>query len=144
MYYILTERNAEVAQMTLEEYANSVYIENNWLTRFLLNENGKLSPDHLEIAKEILRRKCLIGLAEEPLESIERFTKYFHWYDEETHNSLCQENIIEEVKRSYQDHTPPEEGGEVWNLLMTHNQYDIDLYQYARELFDEQRGIYSQ
>lgn len=63
---------------TVEMYARSSLVENNWLTRFLSNKlAGKLTPEHEAIAKEVLRTKCIIGLLSEKTESIRRLELFF-------------------------------------------------------------------
>lgn len=64
--------------MTLEEYATSKRVESNWITRFLVNKRrGELTPKDLDVAKEILRRKFLVGLISKLEDTVLRFESYF-------------------------------------------------------------------
>ena len=65
--------------MTLEEYATSEKAESNWMVRMLNNEPAAVDERHLNIAKEILKDKVLIGLTEKMEDSVARFYSYFGW-----------------------------------------------------------------
>lgn len=47
-----------------------------------------LTPNGLDVAKEILRRKCIVGLLEEKGESMKRFEKFFGWRVDVSRDSL--------------------------------------------------------
>ncbi len=67
--------------MTLEEYIDSEFVESNWLIRFLVNrrQDGVLGYEQVAVAKELLRRKFLIGLYNNLEESIARIEVFFAW-----------------------------------------------------------------
>mmetsp|Transcript_141 Transcript_141/g.198 ORF Transcript_141/g.198 Transcript_141/m.198 type:complete len:514 (+) Transcript_141:81-1622(+) len=80
------ERNyrKEFANMTLLDYATSeqkgVRID-NWMTRYLSrNIAGVLDETHLQLAMDILREKCLVGLVDEMEESFRRISLFFGIY----------------------------------------------------------------
>jgi hypothetical protein len=121
--------------MTIEEYAKSKFSEDNWMVRFLTNTlSGPLSKDHLELAKMILEHRCLVGFLDRFEESLDRFEKYFRWdklgsYDPKS----CQKDSTD-----IQEYPTYEEGSEVWMLLKAKNEYDLDLYNYALDLYSRQ------
>ena len=56
----------QLKYISIEMWARSNRVEFNWMTRFLSNElDGDLTQLHLEIAKKILKEKCLVGLLED-------------------------------------------------------------------------------
>ena len=58
----------------------SSYAEDNWMVRFLTNEmSGAVYDRHLELAKQVLESKCVVGLLEEFSPSFKRFGQYFDW-----------------------------------------------------------------
>jgi len=66
--------NPSLANMTLLEYVNSPLVEANFVLRSLVNKfTGPLSPADLDLAKEILRRKCIVGIVEEFNDSVQIF-----------------------------------------------------------------------
>ena len=71
----------KVKTMSIEEYVKSEYVETNWLTRFLVNrrQDGIIGYEQVALAKEVLRRKFLIGLYDHFEESIYRFEAFFGW-----------------------------------------------------------------
>jgi len=127
---------------TVEDYAISEFAENNWMTRFLTNEmTGILTRKHLEVAKEILRRKVLVGLTVDMENSFERFSKYFGWGDKEgpitaDQRSCLKGYLAEGSNRN--DHAIAEEGTMGWRILRGNNLFDLELYDYALQLYEEQ------
>mmetsp|Transcript_33314 Transcript_33314/g.70084 ORF Transcript_33314/g.70084 Transcript_33314/m.70084 type:complete len:574 (-) Transcript_33314:448-2169(-) len=121
-----------------------------------------LTHDDLDMAKEILRRKCVIGLLEEKGESMKRFEKIFGWNadvsrdslfifeDEQTAHAVqaarwknvkdeeCRDRLLHWNWANKNKHPMLEEGSVAYNLLESKNRYDIELYMYAVQLFEEQ------
>ncbi len=154
-------------QMTLQEYIESPYMDQNrnWLTRFLVSNRDSnvnvhvsdnlndrpvdLDREHLNLAKEILRTKCLVGLYELLDESVELFTAYFGGWDRARDttkdmelNEECVSNHIndsfkktEEIheKLIYQKYNI-KYGSDIYNDIVRQNEYDMDLYWYAFDL----------
>jgi len=138
MYHKRSSRYDEVAQMSIFEYANSKFINDNWLTRTLVKEKGALTKEHLLLAKDILKRKCLIGLVEPDRsldESMKRFAIYFKFQKIEEN---CEQQIIDKTKHDNQYQHIIVKGSEEWNLLLQHNEFDLKVYHYALKLFEEQ------
>ena len=80
--------------MTMDAYLNHGLKENNWMTRFLSDkETGEVYEYDLDVAKKVLKEKCLIGFLYNLEESMKRFEKYFHWND--TKNEKCFNDLIE-------------------------------------------------
>lgn len=127
-------------QLTLLQYARSGKAENNWMVRFLTDTpTGPLDTHHILLAREILRRKFLIGLLSNMDDSMTRFGWYFGW------NELEHSNVQECVRHAWtnkQTHPQIEEGSEMWNALLDVNYYDMELYMYARELYQQQRLLF--
>jgi hypothetical protein len=130
--------------MTIEEYATSDYSEDNWMTRFLCNEmSGLLTERHLDLAKQVLESKCLVGLMEKFMPSFKRFNKYFKWSDTDFDGPVPMKNRGPCVTRVMKNpdnahsHQTYDEGGQVWNLLMQRNRYDMSLYNHAVHLFHD-------
>jgi hypothetical protein len=138
--------------MTLEEYAKSSFIEENWMVRFLSNEmDGELENQHLELAQHVLGRKCLVGMTERFEESIGRFAKYYGWSNKVSKEELtkCKEdsevaklvnddvfttvNLGEEISKD--DY---KEGTDLRKILAEKNNLDIELYNYAKGLYHRQ------
>jgi len=124
--------------MTLEQYARGKLVENNFITRRLVNKRrGPLTQNDVVIAKDIMRRKCLIGITTKMDESLDRFTRYFGW--EGNNLAECKRKII--PNRNSQMHLAVREGTTAWALLEEVNYFDIQLYAHAITLFEEQESI---
>jgi hypothetical protein len=142
-YRMAQDKKGIFSGMTLEDYANSPFVENNWMTRFLNNGfGGELSLAHVTIATEILRRKCLVGLLKHKTESFRRFEDYFHLTIRDEKVDECHTKMLDWNWPNKNKHTPVREGSEAWRLLMKHNAFDVKLYQYAEEIFEEQESLF--
>ena len=169
-HYLRRNNNSN---MSYAEFANSEHIVDNWMTRTLVNKgssgssstatNDFLSIDDLDIAKEILRRKAIIGLHSHLLQAIRHFARYFGWDSNESKNDnsggamttpnddriqTCLEKAVSDgmdkdimqKNRSEDDIdlVEEEEGSHTWHTIMKKNQFDYKLYVYAQDLYTYQ------
>ncbi len=129
-----------IDQLTLAEYAMQRLV-NNEMVRTLVHRNATadLSNDDLTMAMEILRRKCVIGLVDLMEESLARMEMYFGWETRAQDSSVqaCQRQFL---VPSTERLRAPSPGSDAYNVLMSQNRLDIQLYEYARFLFDVQGG----
>ena len=93
------------------------------------------------LAKEVLKRKFLVGLLDNKRGSFARFDHYFKWKESPKYASEfgCRKQLMDE---KYVPKHPVRKGSETWNLLMEQNRFDIHLYDYAKELFVQQSFIF--
>ena len=125
---------------SIEDYAISEFAEDNWMTRFLTGKmTGLLIRDDLEVAREILRRKVIIGLILDVRSAVERFLHYFGW----NFNSLSPEqqqclNAYLSSGSNKNAHDIVEEGTMGWRILKANNLLDLELYDYVLQLYEEQ------
>jgi len=133
-------RNDQFAHITIEQFYKNGFAENNWMTRFLTNELTKdeLTENDLNIAKEVLRQKCLVGLLEEKGETFERIQKYFGWRPKNEEDQDCLEKKVEWAWPMKHKHPDIEEGSRAWRLILAANKFDLRLFEYAEELFVDQ------
>ena len=110
--------------------------ENNWLTRQLSNQQLgiHLTSEHLEIAKDMLKHKFLIGKVDKTHESFERFKMYFGW---KTDSYLCDDQILKGASSKIKNHMNDLNEDEI-NLIYVSNSLDMQLYDYAEYLFQQQ------
>lgn len=145
MYYYRRAEDTLDSSITLEEYAQGNGIENNWMTRYLVNAmEGELTKEHLNNAKEVLERKFLIGFLDDGEETMHRLMKYFGWeYDEDETKQMNQEDCIKDLLRdgtnvNVEGYEMPKKGTQAYALLTWQTQFDMKLYDHAKELFDAQ------
>ena len=130
------------------------YLEDNILTRTLAgknyNDNYVLGANDLAKAKEILSRKFVIGIFEsqESLEdSLERFETFFGWNlgsdsINNMHSSCRYEVVSGAMSRHYNVNAGlPANGSPAYMALEEKNMIDIELYNFARFLFDYQGRV---
>lgn len=132
--------NPAIKQQTLAEFIQT-YGE-NWMVRSLTGcMSGPLETIHLNTAKEILRRKFLIGILDEKTESLRRFEEYFGWKFPSPVAQTCKNSMFYFEWHSGNPH-PKLEDEVVETKIRTLNKWDIDLYEYGKQLFDEQKQIF--
>lgn len=132
-----------LAYVSIEMYARSQRAEHNWAVRFLSNELVRnVNERHLQMAKEVLKQKCLVGLLEEKAESFFRFSQYFSWQPKTQHQTDCRDRLLNWGWSNKHAHPEVEEGSAVWELLYKKNSLDMELYDYAKELFREQAAMF--
>jgi len=124
--------------ISLKDYL-SKHNDNNWMTRFLTNNFDKpLSIESLEIAKTVLREKCIIGLDTHKKESFANFIHYFGWDNINLETQNCVSTVLHAP--GYEDDvTYPKEFSPEYDLLTRRNHMDKPLYEYAVELFGQQK-----
>jgi hypothetical protein len=126
-------------------------LQDNPLTRNLSgSKHGTLQVSDLEVAKEILKRKFIIGLYENIQESIERFELFFGWqldaeartcqYDELHGEELAHYNrYAKDIGSNNESHLGLTSGA--LEGIMSKNRMDLLLYDYSRFLFDYQGKV---
>jgi hypothetical protein len=136
--------NDQFAKITIEQFYKKGFAENNWMTRFLTNElsKGELTENDLNIAKEVIRQKCLVGLLEEKGETFERIQKYFGWQPKNEEEQDCLEKKLEWAWPMKHKHPAIEDGSRAWRLISASNQFDLRLYEYAKQLFAQQGQLF--
>eukprot|EP00580_Thalassiosira_gravida_P016026 CAMPEP_0201666090 /NCGR_PEP_ID=MMETSP0494-20130426/7031_1 /ASSEMBLY_ACC=CAM_ASM_000839 /TAXON_ID=420259 /ORGANISM="Thalassiosira gravida, Strain GMp14c1" /LENGTH=1024 /DNA_ID=CAMNT_0048145175 /DNA_START=50 /DNA_END=3124 /DNA_ORIENTATION=+ len=133
-YQWLRQFNAEVKEMTLEEFVKSDFAEDNVLTRTIAGRKD------LAIAKELLKRKFLVGLFDRMDASIERLEIFLHWNNISDDARSCQQAKVNQMMANSINHNLdlPLEGSPVWISLMEKNGLDMALFEYAKFLYDYQ------
>jgi len=181
MQYATWERlyDPKLQEITLEEFITSQQddghprIYDNWMVRSLTGKISRyftLSEQDLQVAKQVLRRKCLVGLTKKMEESLQRFQLFFHWplvgvprknaTTADTINSInnntnpsgefllsgqeCKKKFLMEGRKNENpEHPNVKEGTSLWNQIANIHRYDVELYAYVENLFDQQASIFS-
>ena len=132
--------NVNIRNMTLEDFATSV--SENWMVRSLTNVmSGPLDESHLNVAKEIIRRKFLVGILDEKTESLRRIEAYFGWNLPSRVSQKCKNNMFYFEPQSKNIHEPVNKDSREYMILKERNFFDLELYEYAKGLFEEQRSL---
>jgi hypothetical protein len=119
---------------TFEQYLSTV--PNNFIVRSLVNvQEGSITDNHLEMAKQLVRTKFLVGLVEQPTSSLERFQVYFNWKHESPKD--CAKNLLARQATDVQKDLPE------YIEARKANRFDVKLYNYVRQIFQEQAMISS-
>ena len=147
--------------MSYVEYAESEFARDNWMTRELVNkrcisgkgEDGECAPlddEDVHTAKEILRRKAIIGLYSDIVGAVQHYGRYFGWDNASKGGSFedatmfCfQNHILEGMKKDALggkdlDHNDAIEHSEAYVALMEKNRFDFELFTYAQTLYTYQ------
>jgi len=150
MFYYLQYANWEeyyhpdFSKMSLEEYGNSSFVENNFMVRSLTNKKYEdVLPHDLVRAMAIVKRKFIIGLLDKFEESFTRFEQYFGWkYTENPMNQeQCRARYMEHgANKNKKQEESIHPGMPAYEALARQNKYDIQLYEYIVNLFQEQQN----
>jgi hypothetical protein len=140
--------DAEIAAMSLEEFSTSQKMIENFEVRMLngiSDTSAEITDVELVIAKEILRRKFVVGIFEWFDISMVRFEKYFGWWEEMnvmTNQSInnCHYTIIEGSDQ-VGGNSKLLHSEKVYSTIMSRNWADFELYHYAKTLFAEQAKL---
>jgi len=132
--------NPRLAKMSVVEFAKSRYIENNWLTRFLVDKpGGKLTHADMLLAKKIIKFKCLVGLYEDIEVSMTRFQRYFRWKTDVSGAKMnqCRAGAVAhgDINVVHPEGTHVREGSKAWNAIVRTNVFDMELYEYAKKIY---------
>lgn len=134
--------NPALQNMTLHEYAESELAENNFMVRSLVDKmEGELSMPDLKLAKEILRKKCVVGLLDRWEESIDRFDAFFGFQphgDRHEQALQCRNTLRAKGGSNIHQHPIVNTTSDVYAILERENALDLILYDYIQELFQEQ------
>ena len=141
----------ETKDWTVQQYADSRLSNKNFVVRQLVNKpSGLLYEADLELAKEILREKFVIGLMNQMDESVRRFDLYFGFRKTDD-TARCVEKILHPDRSSSTDggtnsHPHPKilEGTPEWGAIARNNYFDIQLYEFALGLFEEQAVLFEE
>lgn len=143
-YYADLASDPDVAGMTLTQYVRqgAHRVQNNYLTRHLSGRyGGKLEVFHLDVAREFLRRKFVVGLARDLPATTNLFTHVYGWNNTAAIMGMDNaEQCYQTIFNALTDSSPPsvDEGSEGWKLIVSQNWFDLKLYEYAEYLFAEQ------
>ena len=135
--------HSDIRELTIEEYAESSFVENNWMIRYLCGViQDDVTLEHLSVAKEVLLKHFIIGLDEYKVDSLRRFEIAFGFeYNTEDKEQLqCRDAII----KSSSDELPNtiNEHSRAWDLFEKQNILDLKLFRYAKELYSIQGQVY--
>jgi len=127
-------------EISFEEYIKmSPSSSKNTITKSLIKKPyiETLNQQDLNLAKEILRRKCLVGLMSKFIESLTRFQRYFHLIMSPKKQS-CLMLEIKHFKNVTDKFVKFDHGSKVYQMFVVHSFYDMQLYEFALDLFETQ------
>jgi len=131
--------NPRMNAMSLADWARSdLHTPNTLMTSLLgipTNLLGWTEID-LTVAKNLLRRKAKVGLLERKTESIQRFL--FGRRTGASGSRECQERLLDYAWTTKGRHPSIGERSDAYQLLVQKNSFDMLLYEYVRQLFEEQ------
>jgi hypothetical protein len=136
--------NQELAEISIENFFLKQLGETNWHVRFLTNQLTKsyVDEEDFKLAKEILRRKAIVGLLSEKEESFNRFAKQSGWTPKRGRDLECKKRRLQwDWSLRHPHEVEVLEGNRLWNLISGQNSYDMRLYEYAQFIFEEQAQL---
>ncbi len=160
-YYLQTAThevtyNPKLAEMTIEEYAESPLLEANFIIRSLVNKMEEpLSMSDLNLAKEILRRKCVIGLMQDFGTSLQLYNNAFGFHPnlsvevdgeentdrntKQTNVDTCGTNLQSKGGTNKHKHAKLAEDSKAYEIIKKKNYWDMLLWDFIEDLYREQQ-----
>jgi hypothetical protein len=109
--------------------------------------NRVLSANDLALAKEILSRKFVIGLFKSLEDSLRRFETFFGWNlgsdSMNNRHDACRHEVVSRAMSAYYNANAnlPADGSPAHVALAKKNAMDLELYDFARFLYDYQGRV---
>ena len=139
--YYFRRMNGSLGDKTLEEFIRTA--GENWMVRTLTDSmSGRIDVAMLDVAKEILRRKFLVGLFDEKTETLRRIELFFGWKFSSPVSQSCKNQLYYFEWLSHNPHPELEPDNPLTVLIQRQNRYDMELYEYAIQLFQEQEQLF--
>lgn len=121
--------------MTMEPYLSKLV--DNPMVRALSNtKEGPLSNVQLEMAKQVVRTKFLVGILDKPIPSLQRFQAFFHWKEESLKD--CTKRVLSHQSTEIVKDSPE------YQIASKANHLDVELYDFIRHIFQEQAAALEQ
>ena len=104
------------------------------------NKDEVLTKSDLTLAKKVLKQKFIIGLFDEVEDSMKRFETFFGFnaLNSGLEVQRCQQNEIDGIQERYYNKVEMPNDNEAVLALMEKNIFDMQLYDYARYLYEYQ------
>ena len=139
------------ANESLSEWAKKHKGEKNWMVHKLVNKDARsLTMDDLELAKQIVEKKIIVGLESKFLDSIHRFNVYIGIDDSSEQKQSCIETFAgipmegdkkaSKARNAADPHPKVKPGSDVWNSL-AEDSLDVLLYEYIEKIYEQQGEI---
>jgi len=138
------------AKMDILQWAKSYHnTDNNLMVKRLAGKGQRSPTNHLDLmrAKRTIRQRMIVGVMDEMGESIHRFNTVMGINDEtENNHHKCMKQYFgssgkgnRNRKANSNSYPKIEKGHPAWDYLAEKNKFDIKLYEFVLELFEEQR-----
>jgi hypothetical protein len=131
----------EFNNMTLYEYAtleDQGLRVDNWMTRYLSRKlKGPLDENDIQLAKDIISQKALIGLTEDYEESLKRFDSFHGLGTWPKNGKNCVDEHIH-AKANLNKHQSFGNDTKEWKALAAANKADIEVFEFAQTIYVKQ------
>jgi len=155
--------NQRWANMSLEKWASQKRGEDNWMVRHLVSKgmSEELTNADLELAKDIVSNKFVVGIQSQFEESVRRFNLFLGVDVSDPNNSECiskftshegdsdhsdahnnEKEIFTKNEFNSYEHPHAERGGQTWVSLAKIHMYDVLLYRHVLTVFNGQGAMF--
>jgi hypothetical protein len=141
--------DTQLATMSINDYVDSGKMLDNFMTRSLLGleQDAIIMPQDVASAKAILRQKFVVGIFEWYDASLSRFEKYLGWWeqfnvDSDATMNQCHYDEVNAHGHDAGSHPDVPAGSITWSKFIMRSWADIELYAYAKHLYNEQSSLF--
>jgi hypothetical protein len=135
--------------MSIEEYIDSNNFVDNWMTRVLTGKSiafdsgigHEVTQDDVDFAMEVLSQKILVGIYPKMAEFFKRLEGLLSIVMVNGVVLNCRQQIFADSINAFASSLYPPENTPLWNTIYAKNNFDMQVYKYAVELFDDQAAL---
>lgn len=136
--------NPSLRSISIDEFATDPQdrTEFNFVTKSLLADgkglmrSDQINIDNFEKAKEILGTKAMILLSDDTLGSWAKMATWMNWNEDQNARQCVDSTLLEELSTVKQP--PLNFDSNIADLFMQRNQWDLQLFEFAVQLFNLQ------
>ena len=158
-----TSSSSSQIQMPIEEYMKSKYFEDNWMTRALTGKSLELKwdsdssgtkqnttrndareevkQDDLDFAMRVMSQKVLVGLYPQMQEYFGRLERFLSLNVADAGILKCRQDVFASALHMFSNSLYPPENTPLWNAIYSKNKFDMQVYKYAVDLFEEESTL---
>jgi len=140
--------NPSLGSITLQEFATwpEDRPEFNFVTKSFLSKGNDLitsdqiTAENFEIVKGVLHAKALILLNDDKLASWTKMVKWMNWNEDQEGRQCADATLVQESHASA-NHQPLEQSSVTSAYLLQRNNWDLQLFEFAVQLYQHQSKV---
>ena len=132
----------ELNRISFHHYVSHNDYVDNWMVRQLTGTLPwvPLTTDHLDHAKLVMKHKVFVGVISDMDETLRQLKHHYGW--NENQENCVSNSLLKPINTNSHPDIQGGRGGRTWKVVIEKEKFDMALYYYGLELFEEQRARY--